>query len=169
MEKHWHILRLDVGQETEVVSRFGQTAYEVYAPVRKIRVFNRKYRAWRTRELPLFPGYLFVCLDHPRRVPRQSMIGARGFMRNGDMSYATLSHRELAAVKLLERSLSASELYSSRHPFKVGDTVKLESDTLSALSAVVSRLKGETDLELEVNIMGGIVKMTTQAERLKAA
>lgn len=169
MEKHWHILRLSVGQETEVVSRFGLTAYEVYAPSRTVKTFNRKYRVWRKREMPLFPGYLFVKVDHPRHVPSQAMVGARGFMRNGDMSYAVLSQRELDAVKLLERSLSAPEDFSPRHPFKAGDTVKLENNILSVLKAVVSRLKGETELELEVKMLGGIVKMTAPAERLRAA
>jgi len=169
MEKQWHILRVNVGQEAEVLSRFAQTSYKIYAPTRIMKVFNRKYRAWRKREMPLFPGYMFVKVDHPRHISRGNLIGARGFMRNGDFSYCTLTERELNAVKLLERSLAMPEVASSRHPFKVGDTVKLENDTLSALSAVVARLKGDTELELEVNMLGGIVKMTAGAERLRAA
>ena len=169
MNRQWHILRVSVGKETEVHSRFSCTPYAAYSPSRVIRVFNRKFRSWRKRVMPMLPGYVFVELDHPRRVARDALIGAKGFMRNSDMSYSVLTHKELEAVKLMEHQMLQPEQEQVAHPFKVGDSVKLNDDTLSALRAVVSKLNGSNELEVQVEMMGGIVKMTTSAERLVAA
>ena len=168
MERQWHIIRTGVGTERQIESALSGAGFEVYNPTRIMKVFNRKFRSWRKRHTPMFPGYMFVYIDHPRHIPQQYMMGARGFMRNGDRSYSTISLSELKAVRLLERFYKDPQKHSPDHPFALGDTVELSEGALKAFKGVVRRLKGK-QIEIETEILGRYVSVTAPVEGIRAA
>ena len=161
----WHILRVSPGQEAAVAESISNAI--AYFPTRAVRRFNRRYRAWSKYAEPLFPGYIFVDTDEPMSL---HTFGAsshvRGYLRNGDRTYALISDCFLERVRAYERDLEQGT-ENLKHPFREGSNVYFTSGPLEGVEAVIEALKG---LEgLKVNIVGSSFPIETTASQLREA
>lgn len=57
----WYVVKTKVRQEAVAEEHLGRQGYSAWLP--QIRVEHRSRGSWRQRLEPLFPGYLFVCLE----------------------------------------------------------------------------------------------------------
>jgi transcription antitermination factor NusG len=129
----------------------------MYSPTMSKMYFNRRTRSYRWHSAPLFPGYLFMNLRHPRdvRLPFSQLV--YGFMRNGDRSYAVVCEKSMELVRILERDVRefGSEFAGVGHPFRPGDMVQIVSGPYGQFEAEVLELKRNGTLKVGVKNMEG--------------
>ena len=104
----------------------------VYVP-RCLRFsYLRKQRKAVQAEVPLVPGYVFVAVSEPVVLRDSLGPNARGFLRNGDRSYAVL--RTDAFLQLCDAEKQArldalsrweQRIRRENNPFDVGDSVRV--------------------------------------------
>jgi transcription antitermination factor NusG len=148
----WYILSVQTGQEP-LLARLCR--FETYLPTQVVRRFIRQQRKTVYHDAALIPGYLFVLLQEPslflRRDSFRDLARARplvrGFLRNGDLTYAILTDLELQALRrLADRMASVRDSvvrqgqYNS--PLGVGQLVKITSGPFSELAGVIRKIVG---------------------------
>jgi len=130
---------------TEFLSRQG---FQVFFPTYKT------VRRWSDRKkeiiLPLFPGYVFLLDEAPRRLQVLSTPGVHRILTTGK-NPAVIPTEEIAAI----RRAVESPLRIGPHPFlKSGDAVRIKSGPLAGLEGIVSREKDVFRVVLSVELLG---------------
>jgi transcription antitermination factor NusG len=59
-DKHWYVVRTSVKGEEKAYENIRKTGFDTYYPRRRVEIQNHRTHAYRTREDPLMPRYLFV-------------------------------------------------------------------------------------------------------------
>ena len=144
MDKKWHILRVRSGREVAVASELRVPAYVPHIVTRR---FDRRRRVNITRRTPMLPTYVFLLTDDPRsaQFSLRPGLGHLGFMRNGDRSFAVLSHRAFEALRSVEENFVLPELPSQWQP-SIGDIVTTIKPVVGEIKVLVEEIKGNTVL-----------------------
>ena len=147
LQPHWYALYTCSNHEKHV-------ATELYT--RKVNHFLPLYtsvRRWKDRRitlnLPLFPGYVFVCLalrDRLRVLQIPSVVRLVSF--NGQP--AALPDKEM---EILRRGLS-QQLVSEPHPFlTAGRRVRVRSGPLAGMQGILLRRRGKARFVVAVELI----------------
>lgn len=148
MDFAWHILRVSIGSELGVQSLCAPA--ETFLPVRHDRFFIRRYRKVVFRASPVIPGYIFVHTDSPRSIfdkrtytPEAMRLrrSIRGFLRNGDRSYALLSPKDFALLTALDERVSA---FNADEPIQVGKSVRVPAGPFEGLEGIIQKLSSKS-------------------------
>lgn len=164
MTSTWHILRVAPGFEVKAASECGAPAY---VPRVLIRRFDRRKRVVVSWTAPMIPGYVFVKTDTPRSLRLPPRSAYRGFMRNGDRSFAVLTGRAFRTLVETEREARAKvagdDAVKPVAPvsFKVGERVRI-----GMLEAIVSKLEGD---QVIAALVGNSIRMIAPVAKVRAA
>lgn len=148
MQEDWHILRVIPGTERDIAE---VCRGETYVPTRPFRAFIRRQRKVVERRVPALPGYLFLRTGDPRTAFHRTHASMRGFLRNGDRSYALLRDKDVSLLHEME-ALLESEYLASLQPsvsdrrYRRNDTVQVTDGPFRDLVGVVQRMKGNNVL-----------------------
>lgn len=121
--QHWCVVRTLQRDEARAEINLQRQGYRTFLP--RIRKQVRSGRRLLWKSAPLFPGYLFVCLDpaHSSWRSIQSTYGVAGIVRFGERP-ATLP---LGLVERLQSlSLENGTMCGAAPGIAVGDMVRLE-------------------------------------------
>lgn len=114
-----------------------------------------------TTEIPVFPGYLFVALDPPRKLALQKTNYVLRFLVP-DRPYQML--RQLAYVR---RVLRLDPTLRTSKPLKAGRRVRITAGPLMGVEGVVSRLTSTMRVVLTVDLIGQGVVMQVSREQVE--
>ena len=123
----YYVLRMSSGNETE-----ASQGLDVYIPMIRMRVFNRKNRVWQNREEVMFPGYGFIRVENPTEF--RPAVATRFYCRlarKADRAYMAVTDEEIAALRVWERRVEeANQGRNNRKPMgpiEVGDAVSIKN------------------------------------------
>jgi transcription antitermination factor NusG len=143
--KRWCVLHTKSRREKKIAERCVQFGIRHYLPLRK-SITGRRGRRY-TAMVPIFPGYVFVCMDWAER---RRLLQTDHIARVIDVVDQDKLLGELKDVKLVEES--GSFLYPVLRDAK-GKRVRIIDGPLSGLEGTVSRVKGKSCIVLEVDII----------------
>lgn len=137
LQPHWYALYTRANHEKHVATELHARKVEHFLPL------YSSVRRWKDRRitlnLPLFPGYVFVCLalrDRLRVLQIPSAVRLVSF--NGQP--AALPDREM---EILRRGLS-QQLLSKPHPFlTAGRRVRVRRGPLAGIQGILLRRRGK--------------------------
>jgi transcription antitermination factor NusG len=90
-----------------------------------------------TLDLPLFPGYIFVCIERAQRVRVLEVPGVLAIVGGTGGEPASLPASEIAALRS-----GLSERNAQPHPLlKVGQRARIRSGAFAGMEGVVQRMK----------------------------
>ena len=121
--QHWCVVRTQQRAEARAKLNLERQGYRTFLPQIRKQVRSGRRILWKSA--PLFPGYLFVCLDPQRSSWRsiQSTFGVAGIVRFGERP-ATLP---LGLVERLQSLCPQDGTMCGAAPgIGVGDRVRLE-------------------------------------------
>jgi len=161
--KSWFVVRTKIRSENQAAIHLKRQGFEVFLPqyLRQIRHARKLSMVLR----PLFPGYLFVCIDVDQQRWRSinSTVGVMSLVSSSgvpspipDAVVEVLRAREDrdGVVKLVPQGLQQ------------GDHVRLLDGALADHTAFLEEVCDEKRVILLLDLMGNQVRVTTRLENL---
>jgi len=133
---HWFAAYTSPRHEKRVNQQLEMREIEHYLPLYRIQ------RKWSdgsrvTLDLPLFPGYIFVCIERAQRVRVLEVPGVLAIVGGTAGEPASLPASEIAALRS-----GLSERNAQPHPLlKVGQRACIRSGAFAGMEGVVQRMK----------------------------
>jgi len=154
MALEWYLLRVEPQGEFQVARALTLRGREVYIP----RITRQKTRNIH-KELPLFPGYLFIRLDWDlgdwTEIKEQSHI--IGWV-NFDGLVPSISDDQMAELSAQVDSMNGENGLWRR--FKVGEPVRVDAGSFQGLAEVIEEAKSSTSKALVLmEFMGRIAQI----------
>jgi transcription antitermination factor NusG len=142
----WQVLYLRPRLEKKTADLCRQNGIPCYLPLRRrVRTYQRRRV---TTELPVFPGYLFVALDPPRKLALQKTNHVLRFLETAR------PFRMLRQLAQIRRALRVDPSLQAVNPLSAGTRVRIVSGSLQGLEGVVSRLAANMRVYLIVEMLG---------------
>ena len=132
----WYAAYTSPRHEKRVNQQLEMRQIEHYLPLYRIQ------RKWSdgsrvTLDLPLFPGYIFVCIERAQRVRVLEVPGVLAIVGGTAGEPASLPASEIAALRS-----GLSERNAQPHPLlKVGQRARIRSGAFAGMEGVVQRMK----------------------------
>jgi transcription antitermination factor NusG len=144
----WHVVYTMPNNERKVVSRITDMGIESYLPLQKV------IRQWRDRkkklEVPLFPNYVFVKVDEPRRGSLMSIRELVGFVSIGKKPVVVKEEEILAIQHATNQDLRVVP----EEKFCEGKKVRIGYGQFSGLEGTIVQKNGNTRLIITIEGLG---------------
>jgi transcription antitermination factor NusG len=160
MKPQWCVAYTSANHEKRVTEQLVQRSVEHFLPT------YESVRHWKDRrkklQLPLFPGYVFVCLSLCDRMKVLQVPGVAclvGF--NGQP--AVVADQEIEAL----RSSTAAHFGVQPHPYlKLGQRVKIRRGILAGVEGILVRRKNALRVVLSIDLIMRSVSIEVDANDL---
>ena len=152
MKRRWYVLHVKPRAEKKTADRLGLYRLWHYLPVceKVTRIQRRKI----VRRLPLFPGYVFACMNPDERV---MMLRSNLIVRTIDVP----GQRELIhQLRQIAKAGRAGAEMRKVEKFSAGDPVRVIGGPLYGLEGYVRSDEGGTQIVLNVEILGQAVAVS---------
>lgn len=172
----WLILRSATRQEPKAVRSLKEAGYNAYCPERTVRDHLARDKT-ATRQMSLFPGYLFVEEPDPARLHGVlEADGVHAFLwvhGSHQKRPATVSGRFVEELKAAQEAgaFDDSKPKPKWKP-KKGDKVRVAQGPFSVFSCEVAEIieaKGEARIKVFMEMFGRVTQMELKAEEVVAA
>ena len=146
-EKRWYAAYTSANHEKRVAEQFAVRDVQHFLPV------YESVRRWKDRrvtlQMPLFPGYVFVCMALRDRLEVQQVPGVAHLV-GFDGTPAALPDEEIEALRAsLERGVRAEP-----HPYlTVGRRVRLKSGPLAGMQGILLRRNGNFRVVISIELI----------------
>jgi transcription antitermination factor NusG len=157
----WMVLRTKSRHERVVETALQQKHVVAYLP--KVRVVRRWQGHRRAVEMPVFPGYVFV---RPRADQYEGMRyirGSCGLVLAADSKPATMSERDVGAVKMLIDSGAGLTVDAG---LVTGQRVKIIAGPLMGVEGELVRVKNQDLLVINVGAVGSSVRVEVDRDAI---
>ena len=146
-EKRWYAAYTSANHEKRVAEQLVVRDVEHFLPV------YDSVRRWKDRrvtlQMPLFPGYVFVCMALRDRLQVQQVPGVAHLV-GFDGTPAALPDEEIEAL----RASLASGVWAQPHPYlTVGRRVRLKSGPLAGIQGILLRRKGNFRVVISIELI----------------
>ena len=152
----WYVIHTKPRQEGRALTNLMQQGYQCFLPMITLEKLSRG-RVSLVKE-PLFPRYLFICLDHGRHgqnwAPIRSTIGVSGLVTFG--SNPAKMHHDLIDL-LLQQQENLSK--APERLFQSGERLLIGSGAFAGLEAVYQMPSGDNRAMVLIELMGKLAPM----------
>jgi len=165
--KHWFVARTHVHAEAKAAANLRRQHFEVYLP--RYAKTRRHARREERITVPLFPRYLFVCLDldHHRWRSINGTLGIERLICHGERPapvptgvIENLKHQEQPNGLLAPASLVLLEQ---------GSRVRLVDGLFAERIGIYEHMTADQRIVLLLNLLGREVRLTVSLEAVDAA
>ena len=154
--QRWYAVALKPHADALARDQLERQGFQVYAPtlVRTVR----HARQFRTKEVPLFPGYLFVRIDlaETRWRTVNGTRGVRRFLMAGDLP-APVPDQVVAALR-----------GEGEAAISVGGAIEIVAGPLTGLRGQLERLDNGARVAVLIELLQGPVAVTLPRESVRA-
>jgi transcription antitermination factor NusG len=139
----------------------GHESIAHYLPLRReTKIYQRRKV---TVEKPLFPGYLFVRLDHDER---QKVLKTNNIVRTIETSRQRELLHQLAQIR---KALAVDPTLGSCEAIKAGRRVRILGGPFRGIEGCVVSIKGHDVVRLNIELIGQAVALDIQRDYLEPA
>jgi transcriptional antiterminator RfaH len=160
----WYVIHTKPRQEARALTNLMQQGYQCFLPMITLEKLSRG-RVYLVEE-PLFPRYLFICLDRGRHgqnwAPIRSTIGVSGLVTFG--SSPAKMHPDLIDV-LLQQQEGLSD--TPERLFQSGERLLIGSGAFAGLEAVYQMASGDNRAMVLIELMGKLAPMQIAPSSLR--
>lgn len=149
----WYVIQVKTGAESKVLFNLEQSGYCVYLPTFTKQTRHKRHKYLITHTFPLFPGYMFVCMDDDS--PWMDVVRKRYV--SGFLGAATPIPIAPEVVEDLRHSESAGAFDSRLQTPAPGDSITV-TYLGRTIPATVDRVTKDT-IRAVADFMGRTVKI----------
>ena len=155
-EMAWYVIHTKPRQEQRALTNLQQQGYQCYLPMITLEKLARG--RLNLVEEPLFPRYLFICLDNGRHgqnwAPIRSTIGVSGLVTFGSTP-AKIDAELIALLQVEQAELDASP----ERLFHKGEVLIVAEGPFAGLEAVYQMPSGDNRAMVLIELMGKSAQM----------
>ena len=146
-EHRWYAAYTSANHEKRIAEQLEQRSVEHFLP---LHVSVRRWKDRRVRlQMPLFPGYVFVCFALRERLRVLQIPGVVHLVSFGGQP-VTIKEEEIRAIRICLNNGSQVE----PHPYlQTGHRARVKSGPLEGLEGIVLRRKNRTRFVLSLDLI----------------
>ena len=152
----WYVIHTKPRQEQRALANLEQQGYQCYLPMITLEKLTRG--RLNLVEEPLFPRYLFICLDNGRQgqnwAPIRSTIGVSGLVTFG----STPAKIDAELIALLHHQQEGLNETPERL-FHQGEVLRVADGPFAGLEAVYQMPSGDNRAMVLIELMGKSAQM----------
>lgn len=162
LNRHWFAVYATCRHEKRIAQHCAQREIECFLPL------YRTQRRWKDRptvtlDLPLFPGYLFVRIDRPKRVTVLQVPGVLSIIGGMGNQFNPLPELE---IKALRNGLDP--LRAEPHPLLLtGQRVRICKGALAGIEGIVVRKKNNLRVVLTLDLIMQSISLEVDEDDLE--
>lgn len=156
----WHVLHVRPRCEKKVAEYGRNRGMEIYLPLREETKIYQRRRV--TVQKPLFPSYVFAVFAPDQRV---TLLKGNQIVRIMDVEDQDRLVRELDQVR---KALHVDPTLGACESFTRGKRVRITSGPFMGLEGVVSTVRGQSRVLLNVEMIGQAVALEVDMIQLEA-
>jgi transcriptional antiterminator RfaH len=161
---NWYVIHTKPRQEARALTNLMQQGYQCFLPMITLEKLSRGQV--KMLEEPLFPRYLFICLDQGRHgqnwAPIRSTIGVSGLVTFG--SSPAKMHPDLIDA-LMQQQEDLSD--KPERLFQTGERLLIGSGAFAGLEAVYQMASGDNRTMVLIELMGKLAPMQIAPSSLR--
>lgn len=164
--KRWYVVHTHSAAETKALFHLKRQGFDVYLPIyKKTRRHARKVDVVAR---PLFPRYLFICLDTSteRWWSINSTVGVSHLVCHGDQP-TPVADEMISSIKNREDRDGYCSL-GAVDTFKKGQVVEISEGPLSEYTGIFDTASDAERVYLLLNLMGREVRVRVPVQTIKA-
>lgn len=163
--ERWHVAYTQPRAESRAMIHLERQGYKVFCP--RYRKSVRHARTTKSVHAPLFPNYLFLCIDISRD-PWRAVNGTRGVVR-------LITHGETpqplpdGVVEALKARMSADGTIDWARTFKIGQAVCIADGPFAKLVGTLEYLDAAGRVRVLLDLLGRSVPVALRSDALLPA
>ena len=163
--ERWYAVQCQPNRERTAAFHLANQGFSVFLPLREKA--RRHARRIDTVRVPLFPGYLFVCLDLDRDRWRSigGTIGVVRLVMHGERP----SPAPYGVVESLIEACNDEQIFHWQCELKPGQEIRVINGPFAELFGQLETMTDSGRLRVLLNIMGGQRPVLLPAEQVVAA
>ncbi len=158
----WYAIRTKPKHEGSVIALLNSKGYEPYFPT--YRVMRRWSDRTVTRNVALFPGYVFCRLNVSKRMPILTIPSVLSILGFGTEP-AEIPDHEIDAIRTIVRSGIVGEPCSF---LREGQMIRVNSGVLAGLQGILLRKRNEYRLVVSVSLLQRSLAVEVDRETISA-
>ena len=163
----WYVVQTKPRKEALAEANLQRQSFKTYLPW--LRRVAKHRGGWKEVVEPLFPRYLFLCLDPTQQTvaPIRSTVGVT--------TLVTFGHRLMPVSEAVVDSLRSSEdaqtgLHTiAKREFKGGETVAITAGPFEGLQGVFETTSGEERVAILLDVLGQARRVILARSNVAAA
>jgi transcriptional antiterminator RfaH len=162
--KSWYLVYTKARQEETALTNLARQGYGVYLP--RVRQLRKRQGRRVTVVEPLFPRYLFICLDAETDNwgPVRSTLGVASLVRFG-REPARVPDELVAFLKASEGQEGLHEL--AKRDYQIGERVRVAEGALQGCEGILLARTGGERVVLLLDILGRQVRTQALVHQLE--
>lgn len=165
---NWHILQVASGNEVRIAKAIDTPCY---VPRRLVTSYNRRYRVRTCRNVPAFPGFVFVQAPAPQTVKLPPFPEIFAFMRNGNKTFSVLQPKAFGDLLELEKEFLGQAdrklmVRGNTITMTEGDCAEVAEGPFRGQQAVVKEIRGD---QILVELVEASLRISFRQEDLRVA
>jgi len=163
--EHWYAVQCQPNRERTAAFHLTNQGFSVFLPLREKT--RRHARRIDTVRVPLFPGYLFVCLDLNRDRWRSvgGTVGVVRLVMHGDRP----SPAPRGIVEALVEACDSEQILHWQRELNAGQEIRVINGPFADLFGQLQAMTESGRLRVLLNIMGGQTSVLLPIEQVAAA
>ena len=162
----WYVVRTKTGAEERAAWHLSNQGFESYLPR-----YRKQVRHARKTEMvlrPLFPGYVFVCLDLEQQRWRaiNGTFGVIGIVQLGNAPHP-IPASMVQAIRAREDAAGAVNV--APQGLQKGDHVRVREGAFAEYTALLDEVSDDKRVILLLDLMGRAVRISVAMENLAKA
>jgi transcriptional antiterminator RfaH len=166
-EKAWYVVQTHINAEPKAASNLTRQGFQIYLP----RYVKRRSHARKIEKVaaPLFPRYIFVCVNVATQRWRsiQSTLGVSRLVTNGSRP-SPIAQNVVSALRAREDESGFIQLNPTRG-FSLGEKVRITSGVFDGNLGLYDGMSGRDRVAIMLEILGGRVRVSLEADLIEAA
>ena len=162
----WYVVRTKTGAEERAVWHLKNQGFESYLPRYRKQVRHARKTAAVLR--PLFPGYVFVCMDLGQQRWR-AINGTFGVISLVQFGAAPLPISTVIINAIREREDAVGAVNVMPDGLKAGDQVRVREGAFADYTALLEEVSDDKRVILLLDLMGRAVRVSVPMESLAKA
>ena len=160
--KAWFVVRIKTGAEERAAWHLKNQNFEIYLP--RYRKEIRHARKTQTVLRPVFPGYLFVCmnLEEQRWRAINGTMGVISLVQFGEVPCPISND----VIEVMQAREIGGIIKLSPEGLRKGDNVRVREGAFSDCTALLDEVSDDKRVILLLNLMGREVRVTASIENL---
>jgi len=150
-KENWYVVRTKSRQEVSARDNLERQAFTIYLPM--VRSARRRAGRWSSSIEPLFPGYLFVCIDVTAQstAPIASTRGAIGLVRFGG-EICPVPREVIDGIMALQTDRETP--IDPAQVFNPGDAVMIVEGPFAGINAIFEARTGKERVLVLLDLLG---------------
>ena len=161
--KKWYLVQYKHNSMSQALSNLHRQGIELFFP--QINQTFRKGNSFKTKNVPLFPGYIFINLNH-EKISLNKINSTYGISRLVSFG-KNPAVVPFELIKSLKKNCDAEDNFISTNKYNLGDFIEIKNGPFSKLIGKIFKIESDKRIWILLEMMNSEINIISSSQSLK--